>query len=278
MKKVATYCRVSIHNNSDQALEKQQERVTEYCEKKGYEVADSFCITGDRATGLAMFLNCIQTAKESGVDTIVMASTNRIVGSVEEMEKVRKVYETSGVALETMDGSHLPFNSTNIIADLVLSSQAESEEPVVYGPSDENVELVFGYDVTSEGLRVNAGEAEVVRFVFDKIQEYTENPPAELVQEVIDEHISRGEEISEEDAARKVSFGRITYFVEEEIKVRWPEQFESLINKREHNRTINHHKDVEHEPLIGIEEWEEVQAKMAERHNDTGPQMGGMTM
>lgn len=275
MKKVATYCRASNHVNSDQSLTKQQERLAEYCAQKGYEVADTFRVAGNHATGLEMFLNCLQLSKEKGIGTIVTSSTNRIAGTAEEMAEIRKAYEASGITLETLDGSHLFPAPANLVANFSLMGD---EDTVVYGLDDEAVELVFGYDVTSQGLLVNEGEAEVVRFVFNKIQEYTDNPPTELIQEVIDEHMSRGEIISENDAAREVPYGRITHFIENEIKDRWPDQFESMLSKQAHNQAIFQKRDSQVEPIIDREEWEKVQAMMAERHDDPGPQMGGMTM
>lgn len=58
-----------------------------------------------------MLLRCFQKAKEEGIDTILMTSTNRVIGTVEELDKVREAYYASGVTIETLDGSHLLLGS-----------------------------------------------------------------------------------------------------------------------------------------------------------------------
>jgi len=116
-KKVATYCRVSVHDNARQTLAKQQQKLQEYCEKNGYEVCQTCRTVGDKSLGYEMFLECLRDAQEKGIDTILMASTNRIAGTVEEMQAIREAYEAAGVAIETLDGSHLPFKPGRLIPD-----------------------------------------------------------------------------------------------------------------------------------------------------------------
>lgn len=78
--------------------------------------------TGD--SNNEMLLRCLQRAKEDGVDTILMTSTDRVVGPVEEMDKIREAYEASGVTLETLDGSHLfPRERDMIIATCMSSDE-----------------------------------------------------------------------------------------------------------------------------------------------------------
>ena len=72
-----------------------------------------------------MLLRCLQNAKEDGIDTVLMTSTNRVVGTVEEMDKVREAYEASGVAIETLDGSHLFPQGRDMVNATCLSSDEE---------------------------------------------------------------------------------------------------------------------------------------------------------
>lgn len=40
------------------------------------------------------------------INKVVMASANRIIGSVEEIEEVRSAIDASGVTIETLDGTY----------------------------------------------------------------------------------------------------------------------------------------------------------------------------
>lgn len=267
-KKIATYCRVSMSDNARQALAQQQKRLQEYAEKNGYEICHSSNAIGSRKMSNQMFLECLRDAKAKGADTILMASTNRVAGTVDEMQEIRNAYEASGVTIETLDGSHLFPDSQNMVANFIMSVESEEDDRTL---DDEEKELVFGYDVTADGLVINLGEATVVKYVFSKIEEYTQNPPAVLVQEVVDEYAARGEKISLEDAAGKVPYLRITNFIEEEIKGKWPEQYESMLYKQRHNRAIHEGQDLKHEPIVDRDTWEQAQEAMQQN-------MGGMTL
>lgn len=140
MKKVATYSRVSVHNNSELSLARQQERLMDYCQSKEYEVAHSTRFIGDRQMGNEMFMRCLRDAKEKGIDTIVMASTNRVAGTYDEMLKVAEAYEAAGIAIETLDGSHLFSQATN----LILATLDGEESEVSLTETEEQTGQVFG--------------------------------------------------------------------------------------------------------------------------------------
>ena len=271
-KKVATYCRVSMSDNAPQTLAQQHQKLQEYAEKHGYEICHTSHAVGNREVSKVMFLKCLRDAKEHGADTVLMASTNRVAGTVDEMQAIREAYEASGLAIETLDGSHMFPESKHLVADFIMSVAAEEDGAL----DDEDTALVFGYDVTSDGWAINQDEADVVKYIFDKVEEYTTTPPEHLVQEVVDEYAARGEEISAEEAAGKVFLARITNLVEAEVKEKWPEQYESMLYKQCHNhanhRAIHEKRDAKMEPVIDRDTWEKAQEVM--RNQKTG----GMTL
>lgn len=73
MKKVATYIRVSDHSNYQEALLKQQAKVNDFCRAKGYDVDDTIAVVGDRQTGYPMLMQLLDSAKEKGIEKIVVA-------------------------------------------------------------------------------------------------------------------------------------------------------------------------------------------------------------
>ena len=127
MEKVATYVRVSNHSSSQEALYKQKVKVKEYCQAQGYAVVDAIDVVGDRKLGYPMLIKLIESAKEKGIDKIVMTSTNRIVGTLDELREIRKLFEESGIRIETMDGSHEAVNTKDLIVEFLARATEENE-------------------------------------------------------------------------------------------------------------------------------------------------------
>lgn len=117
MQKAFTYVRSSNHSNADVALENQKQKLTEYCETQRYEVKDSVCTIGDKHLGCQMLLELIDRAETEGIDTIVVASANRVGETPEEFEAIRKHLEGKNVRIETTDGTHVLFDYAELGED-----------------------------------------------------------------------------------------------------------------------------------------------------------------
>lgn len=129
MKKVATYVRVSNHSNAENAARNQSMKVKDFCAAKGYTVEESTAVIGDRKMAYEQLMKLLNSVREKGIDTIVMASTNRIAGTVDEMTEIAKVFKEAGVAIEAMDGSHeASFDSVMLFADFLAKADAQAEE------------------------------------------------------------------------------------------------------------------------------------------------------
>lgn len=105
MKSVVLYVRESNHAGADVSLEKQKEKLKAFCEQQGYVVADEVSTIGSRQDSLTALKQAIECAKNTEDKTLLMASTNRVVGTVSEMETVADLIKDSGVSIATMDGS-----------------------------------------------------------------------------------------------------------------------------------------------------------------------------
>lgn len=115
MEKVAIYVRESNHSNAQDAIRRQEQKVSDFCKAKGYSVCDSATIIGDRKEGFPVLMDLLRTAKSKGVEKIVMASTNRVVGKVDEVAAVNEAFEASEIMLETIDGSHEALRTPDFI-------------------------------------------------------------------------------------------------------------------------------------------------------------------
>lgn len=278
MKKVAIYLRVGQHNQLDSALETQEKRVQDYCESKGYVVCDSASVVGDRMAGYPALLNMLGRTKDTGAETVVLASTKTIAATVTEMMPIKKALEEAGVSLEAIDGTHHALEPGNWDKNVLASMLAVEGEP----------EQVLGYEIVDGCLSVNGEEADIVKYVFVKDLEYSEKPPDLLVQEVIDEFARRGEEITTADAAKKVRESRILQFIDEEVKEKWPDLHERMGAKagrscaayvREVLGTrILSAVSSDHTAVLNDEMWEAAQAKEAANPDAEEGQVASMAM
>ena len=107
----------------------------------------------------------------------------------------------------------------------------------------------------------------------------TTNIPLELIQEVIDDYAKLGQTLTAEEAKRKVPESRISALIESEVKEKWPNEYESMLRKQEHNQRLLNKKmfaqreapiggDSKIEPVLSREEWEAAQAKLSEDQDD----------
>ena len=127
MEKVAIYVRESNHPNAQDTIRKQERKVTDYCMTKGYSVCDTASIIGDRKEGFPVLMKLLQNAKSKGIDKIVMASTNRVVGNINEISVINEAFGSSEVILETMDGSHNALTSPELIEKFLISMSEDDK-------------------------------------------------------------------------------------------------------------------------------------------------------
>ena len=126
MKKVAVFCRESNHSGADTSLQAQQAKMHKYCESKGYEVAETYSVIGDRKQGSEMLRKCIIDMKARGIETVVMVSTNRVTGTVEELAEIKKTIDDAGVSIETQDNSHL--GASHLVTNFLFTAASEEED------------------------------------------------------------------------------------------------------------------------------------------------------
>ncbi len=69
---------------------------------------------------------------------------------------------------------------------------------------------------------------EIHAYMIRKTQEYYQNPPAPLVEAVIQAYKAQGEEISYEEAKSLVSLINIQRYLKQEMTEKWPEFMGSI--------------------------------------------------
>lgn len=103
---VVLYARESNHEGADESLERQKEKLKDFCAEKGYDIADEVATIGSREDSLPALKKAIEYAQTTPSRTILMASSNRVVGTASEMESIAELIDQSGVKIHTMDGSY----------------------------------------------------------------------------------------------------------------------------------------------------------------------------
>lgn len=125
MEKVAIYIRESNHSGAPEAIRRQEKKLSDFCEAKGYSVCDSASVIGDRKTSLPVLMNLLKSAKDKGAAKIIMASTNRVVGEADDIKAVNEAFVKSGLSLETLDGSHDAIKTPDLIMRTLVAIAEE---------------------------------------------------------------------------------------------------------------------------------------------------------
>ena len=103
---VVLYARESNHEGADESLKRQKEKLKDFCAEKGYDIADEFATIGSREDSIPTLKKAIEYAQTTPSRTILMVSSNRVVGTASELESIAELVDKSGVIIHTMDGSY----------------------------------------------------------------------------------------------------------------------------------------------------------------------------
>jgi hypothetical protein len=121
----------------------------------------------------------------------------------------------------------------------------------------------FGYEFIAGKLVSKEEEAKILKHIFDKQIEYTDNPPEELVRRVIEIYEDRGEEIKYEDAKKEISYSDILLYLTKEMNSN-PEFIEILKKARpsEISGELRKNEVERSEPIFSQEVWNEMRDKL----------------
>lgn len=127
--------------------------------------------------------------------------------------------------------------------------------------------IPYGYKLEDGRLVVDEISAENVKFFFGKQCEYAENPPAELVEAVIEEYqCSRGEKLSYEEAKLHVTNDAKRQYLSEELNIK------NRVFKEGADHSIETLKAVLETPLTELKEQDSVH-EVAQPDNSEKPDL-----
>lgn len=140
----------------------------------------------------------------------------------------------------------------------------------------ERLGRVFGYmrvataDQIDSGLKTKDEEATVIRYIFETFNAYCENPPEDLVQQVLQNH--EGEDLTYDEAKDMVPLGSIEQRIAGEVNAKWPDAGKWFIEarisqckgKRQPTDII---ASCEHTDIISKEAFEQAQGKLSDQRD-----------
>ena len=119
---VVIYARESNHAGADESLEMQKAKLRAFCEKNDYVVADEVATIGSRQDSMSALKEAIELAKNTEGKTLLMASTNRVVGTRDELIEVEKLIENAGVSITTMEGEYEHVKKYGVSFETLIAS------------------------------------------------------------------------------------------------------------------------------------------------------------
>lgn len=127
--------------------------------------------------------------------------------------------------------------------------------------------MLFGYENVEGKFVANEAEVEIIRYIFDKYNEYTDNPPAVLIQEVIEECEERGEVLTDEEIKHRAAL-RVLPYLTNEVNDKWPD-FHSMPEAKQfltsQEKTASKSQPTKLEPLVDRDIWEQVNEQLKKK-------------
>ena len=110
----------------------------------GYMIQDSNIVVGGKEVRYEKLIEILNTAKDKGVEKIIMSSTKRIIGTTEELQDVAEAFKKCGVTIETNDGKYENGEFTpNLFAESTTMSGINMTE-IINRETWENVQNKIG--------------------------------------------------------------------------------------------------------------------------------------
>lgn len=191
------YCRVSSDINGDakKPMDRQRDTLREAAEKLGFEVTHEVLAVEEAISANRRGIqSLIHEAREGNIDCILIDDLSRLSRHMEVVEDIARQFEQHGLKVFTPSG--------------------EAKLNEVLSPP-------LGYKINDGIIEVDELNSEVVKWVFDTTEEYTNDPPSCLVEDVIAHHKEfYDEDLSYEEAKEKVSYSSILNYATAELRMK----------------------------------------------------------
>ena len=119
---VVLYARESKHAGAEESLERQKEKLRAFCEQSGHDIFAEIAAVENRQDSMHYLKLAIELAKNTEGKTLLMASSDRVAGTHEEITKVTDLIESAGVTIVTMDGSYEHIQKYGVSFESLIAS------------------------------------------------------------------------------------------------------------------------------------------------------------
>lgn len=141
------------------------------------------------------------------------------------------------------------------------------------------MKIAPGYEMVDGKIQIIKEEAEIIRFWFDKIKEYSENPPDQVVAWVLETAEAEGKTITREEAIEKAKTSHmIDYYIAEEAREKFAVYYRKCQDERKSAMTFTAQINAVNEyakkagyhivregAIVTPQEYEQVQAKLKKK-------------
>lgn len=186
--KAAIYIRVSTVEQAEEgySLAAQERSIRSHCQAKGYEVYGVYAdrgISGKDIDHRPDMQRLLRDADERKFDIVVIWALSRFTRSVADLYQICERFQRLGIFLESCTE---PFDTGTAMgrAMLGIMSVFAQMEREITGERVRAAMLerarqgkrtcseVLGYDIDGDSLKINAQEAEIVQYIFNRYLEY----------------------------------------------------------------------------------------------------------
>ena len=128
---VVIYARESKHAGAEESLEKQKEKLRAFCEQNGHDIFGEIAFVENRQDSMHYLKLAIELAKNTEGKTLLMASSDRVVGTHKEITEITDLIESAGVKIATMDGSYEYIQKYGVsFESLIASTLSATDEEI----------------------------------------------------------------------------------------------------------------------------------------------------
>ncbi len=93
--------------------------------ENGYIIQDSDMVIGGKKIGYDKLMQLLNTAKDKGIEKIVMTSIEQLIGSREELDELTKAFEKCEVPIITKDGT---YKDGKFIPNFLAEADTQTED------------------------------------------------------------------------------------------------------------------------------------------------------
>lgn len=215
-------------------FEEQKRQINQYCSDMGLSLKTVYKCSKKDLKDRKAYFNSIIEENAADVDTFIIPSVSRISRKFDEFKEITENFREHGIEVVSLTVSEsMLLDAKNPLHDfamgvasgeIVLSGGYDEEEYEDYDSDYEEsfkTNLPYGYELVDGRIVVDDSKREVVAWIFNATERYSNDVPDILVKQLQKNFYEElGAELEYEEAKGRVSFGAVEEYLCTELNVR----------------------------------------------------------